>query len=93
MNEVKSDITLMRRDICALEFLSGFGGGFTAGTVARNCGYSGRSNMAVFRLMVLQRLYKVGLLDFLDRNKPAIYVITDIGRAALERAKAEGRSS
>ncbi len=68
----------------ALTFLNSCGG-FTAGTIARNCGYGGsRSEMAVFRSQVLMRLMRAEYIELLDAEKPAIFIITDVGRRALQ---------
>lgn len=68
----------------ALDFLAARGGGFTAGTIARNCGHgSSRSLMAVFRTMTLRDLFERGLIDKIDAKKPAVFVITDAGRQAI----------
>ena len=72
----------------ALQFLSQCGGGFTSGAIARNSGYgSSRSEMAVFRIGPLKRLFDDGLVDLIDAEKPHVYVITDAGRAALQKHK------
>lgn len=80
-------MTLTLQDLCALKFLASVGGGFTAGAIARHCGCArNRSEMAIFRHLVLLKLHSAGLVDLLDHNKPNVFVITDAGRATLKKA-------
>lgn len=75
---------LTKDEHAALTFLASCGGGFTSGVIARNCGHGrDRIDMAGFRSAVIMRLFKGNLVDMIDREKPAIFVITDAGRAAL----------
>lgn len=68
-----------------LEYLASCGGGgFSAGTLAREAGCgSSRSQMAVFRFYELLPLFAGGLIDKIDAEKPIVWVITDAGRATL----------
>ena len=86
-------VVLGKYERLALEFLARYGGGFTAGTIARNSGHGqSRSQMAQFRAGTLNRLYLNELVEKIDAEKPAVYVITDLGRAALRTVepKSEG---
>ena len=71
----------------ALEFLASCGGGgYSAGKIARECGHgSSRSQMALFRTSTLRRLFESGLITKIDDGTPAIFMITDTGRAALKQ--------
>lgn len=75
-------------ELKALRFLAQYKSGwFTSGAIAVNCGdHRSRSQMAVFRHYVLLPLYKAGLIDKIDGEKPSAWSITDAGRAALADA-------
>lgn len=77
---------LDRFEVATLRFLASQGGGFTAGTIARECGWgSSRSQMALFRTWTIKGLYETGFIEKIDAEKPAVYVITNKGRYAIER--------
>ncbi|WP_019998877.1 hypothetical protein [Aureimonas ureilytica] len=62
-------------------------GYYTAGGIARNVGYCTRSEMAQFRVNILEPMRRDGLVAFVDDQKPAIYKVTDAGRALLAEAR------
>lgn len=79
--------TLDRFELATLRFLAAQGGGFTSGTIARECGWgSSRSQMALFRTWTIKGLHESGFIEKIDAEKPAVYVITNEGRYAIERS-------
>lgn len=76
---------LTKDEVAALSFLDSDGGGFTSGAIARHCGRArDRIDMAGFRSGVVMRLLAQGLVDKMDGGKPALFVLTEAGRATLK---------
>lgn len=65
-------------------------GFYTAGGIAKNCGCCTRSEMAQFRVNILEPMRQRGLVAFIDDQKPAMYKITDLGRALLAELEKGG---
>ncbi len=81
---------LPKYQINALRFLASCGGGFTNATICRESGYGGtRSLMGIFRHSYLVPLAEAGLVEQIDAEKPAVWIITNTGRAALAAERSE----
>ena len=85
MSEATKPVRLSAFQREVLVFLNGCGGGFTSAAIARSCGRArDRIQMAGFKSANIMPLYKAGLVDLIDRERPMVFVITNEGRAILK---------
>ena len=75
---------LGREERVVLLCLASCGGGFTAKHLSLEAGVRReRRHLAIARTNLIEPLFKRGLIDRIDAEKPAVYVITNDGRKAL----------
>ena len=79
---------LGKPELDTLRWMQG-AGFYTAGGIAKGVGYCTRSEMAQFRVNILESMRREGLVAFIDDQKPAMYKLTDAARAILAEASDE----
>ena len=73
------------QELRVLKALATVGGGFTARYLSREAGAGyDRRQLAIARCNLIEPMFRRGLIDKIDREKPHVYVITNDGRRALE---------
>lgn len=88
-----TDLTAYER--MALKFLARSypDGGFLARDIAKQCQCgSSRSQLAAFRVQVLEKLLKEGRLKLLDTQSPKVYCITEQGLMDIGKTQEESVS-